>query len=102
MRADGWMAVYMAACDADPAVRERPTDNKRPRGLKMPHLKSYTAQERKKEKDFSLFFFLAYSNNKEKNDEKQIKKQKKKNNMKKKDGLVIIFIGRPMHHRTGQ
>ena len=59
---DGWMAVYMAACDADPAVRERPTDNKRPRGLKMPHLKSYTAQERKKEKKkIFLFFFLAYS-----------------------------------------
>ena len=68
MRADGWMAVYMAACDADPAVRERPTDNKRPRGLKMPHLKSYTAQERKKErkkkKDFSLLFFWAYSKKK--------------------------------------
>ena len=83
MRADGWMTVYMAACDADPAVRERPTDNKRPRGLKMPHLKSYTAQERKKErkkkKDFSLLFFWAYSKKKE----KMTKSKKKKIKIKK-------------------
>jgi hypothetical protein len=70
---DGWMAVYMAACDADPAVRERPTDNKRPRGLNTPHLKSYTAQERKRKKKIFLFFFGLFKEE-GKNDEKQKKK----------------------------
>jgi hypothetical protein len=71
---DGWMAVYMAACDADPAVRERPTDNKRPRGLNTPHLKSYTAQERKRKKKIFFSFFFGLFKEEGKNDEKQKKK----------------------------
>jgi hypothetical protein len=40
---DGW--VYRAACDADPAVRERPTDNNGV-GVETPHpKKSYTGRK---------------------------------------------------------
>jgi hypothetical protein len=51
IRMDGW--IYKAACDADPAVRERPTDNNG-RGFKRHISKSY---KNRKEEKLNIFFF---------------------------------------------
>lgn len=82
---DGW--VYMAACDADPAVRERPTDNNEGRG-ETPHPKSYRKKRR--------FFFLLFPNKKGKKEKKMTKR------IQEGWPSYYIYRGLHMHRRGGQ